>query len=184
MSTNPYAPPAADVADIAPPEEAAAESPFFAVSVVKLAVMSLCTFNLYDVYWFYKHWQRIAEREREIQWPVFRAIFAVFFSYPCFARIRDYAIINDVQSRLYAAPLAIGFILTSVTWRLPTPWDWISMTSFLFLLPVQHFANQLNALASPAHDRNGRFGGWNWVAVVVGGLFLLLAIAGMFLPEA
>jgi hypothetical protein len=58
MSTNPYAPPAADVADIAPPEEAAAESPFFAVSVIKLTVMSLCTFTLHDVYWFYTRWQR------------------------------------------------------------------------------------------------------------------------------
>jgi hypothetical protein len=183
VSTNPYAPPAADVADIAPPEELAAEAPFFPVSVLKLAVMSVCTFNVYNVYWFYKHWQRIAEREQAIEWPVFRAIFAVFFSYPCFARIRDYGIVNEVESR-HAGPLAMGFILTSVTWRLPDPWSWISMTSFPVLLPVQHFANTLNALASPTHDRNSRFGGWNWVAVIVGGLLLLLTMAGAFLPEA
>ena len=72
-----------------------------------------------------------------------------------------------------------------MTWRLPDPWSWISLSSFLSLLPVQHYANRLNAEASPSHDRNSRFGAWNWVAVVVGGGLALLVIAGMFIdPEA
>jgi hypothetical protein len=184
MNTNPYAPPMAAVADITPPE-VAAEPPFFAVSVTKLAVMSVCTFSLYVVYWFYKNWQRIADRERESLWPLIRAIFVVFFCYPCFARIRDYEGASQLDSRLHALPLAIGFIVTTLTWRLPEPWDSISLSSFLFVLPVQNYVNRLNALASPSHDRNGRLRGWNWVAVVVGGGFMLLAIAAMFLdPEA
>lgn len=181
MSTNPYAPPMAVVADITPLEEVAAEPPFFAVSVAKLAVMSVCTFSLYEVYWFYKNWQRIAERDRVMVWPLARAIFAVFYCYPCFARIRDDEGVDQLDSRLYALPLAIGFIATSLTWRLRDPWDWISLSSFLFLLPVQSYVNRLNAQASPSHDRNTRFGGWNWVAVVIGGGLMLLAIAGSFL---
>jgi hypothetical protein len=185
MSTNPYAPPTAAVADITPPDELAAQPPFFAVSLAKLAVMSVCTFNLYDVYWFYKNWQQISDREQENVWPLMRAIFAVFYCYPCFARMRDYEGASQLDSRLSALPLAIGFMVTTVTWRLPEPWNWITMSSFLFLLPVQHYANRVNALATPSHDRNSRFRGWNWVAVVVGGAFVLLAIAGMFVdPEA
>ena len=183
MSTNPYAPPVAVVADVTPLEDVVAEPPFFAVSVAKLAVMSVCTFSLYEVYWFYKNWQRIAERE--LVWPLARAIFAVFYCYPCFARIRDHEGASQLGSRLYAVPMAIGFIATSLTWRLPEPWDWISLSSFLFLLPVQSYANRLNALACPSHDRNSRFRGWNWAAVLIGGALMLLAIAGMFLdPEA
>ena len=185
MSTNPYAPPIAVVADITPLEVAAVEPPFFAVSVTKLTLMTVCTFNLYEVYWFYKTWQRIAERERASLWPLGRAIFAVFYCYPCFARIRDHESAGELGSRLYALPLAIGFIATSVTWRLPDPWDWISLSSFLFMLPIQSYANKLNALASPSHDRNSRFSGWNWAAVVIGGGLILLALAGVFLdPEA
>jgi hypothetical protein len=184
MSTNPYEPPTAVVADITPLEEVAAESPFFAVSVAKLAVMSVFTFNLYQVYWFYKNWQRIAERER-IVWPLARAIFAVFYCYPCFARIRDHEGVSQLDSRLHALPLAIGFIATNLTWRLPDPWGWISLLSFLFLLPIQSHVNRLNALASPSHDRNNRFSGWNWATVVISGGIMLLAIAAVFLdPEA
>jgi hypothetical protein len=184
MITNPYAPPMVEVADIAPPEDITGEPPFFAVSVAKLAVMSLCTFTLYEVYWFYKNWQRIADREQLSVWPLPRAIFAVLYCYPCFARIRDHEDTRS-DSRLHALPLALGFIITTLTWRLPDPWSWISLSSFLFLLPVQHYANRLNAEASPSHDRNSRFGAWTWVAVVVGGGLALLVIAGMFIdPEA
>jgi hypothetical protein len=186
MSLNPYAPPMAAVADIAPAADVATEPPFFAVSVTKLAVMCICTFTVYEVYWFYKHWQRISEREREPIWPLMRAIFAILYCYPCFARMRDHEGAIESGSRLYAGPLAVAFIVTTLTWRLPEPYDWISMASFVATLPVQYHVNKLNALASPAHNRNSRFTGWNWVAVVVGGGLLLLAIAGEFLvpPEA
>jgi hypothetical protein len=173
------------VADIAPPEDVTGEPPFFAVSVVKLAVMCLCTFTLYEVYWFYKNWQRIADREQLTAWPLLRAIFAVLYCYPCFARMRDHEGASQLNSRLPALPLAIGFIVTTLTWRLPDPWSLISLSSLLFLLPVQHYANRLNAEARPSHDRNSRFGAWNWVAVIIGGGLALLVMAGIFLgPEA
>jgi hypothetical protein len=182
MAHNPYAPPIAGVIDIELPSDTATEPPFFAVSLVKLSVMNLCTFNLYEVYWFYKHWQRISEREREPMWPLMRAIFALFYCYQCFARIRDHESAAEWSSRLPAVPLAVGFIATTLTWRLPEPFSWITMVAFVFLLPVQAYANRLNAQVAPSHDRNTRFTAWNWIAVLVGGSLLLLVIAGIFLP--
>ena len=180
MSQNPYAPPRAAVLDIDPPGEVATEPPFFAVSVTKLAVMNLCTFTVYELYWFYKNWQRIAEREREPFWPVARAIFAVFYCYPCFARMRDHEGTVELGSRLYALPLAIAFIVASLTWRLPEPYDWFSRAAFVLTLPVQHHVNQLNGLVTPDHHRNSRFTAWNWVAILVGGPLMLLTIADAF----
>ena len=183
MTLNPYAPPGAAVADILPPEDVATDPPFFAVSMTKLLVMDIFTFNLYDIYWFYKHWQRIAEREREPLWPLARAIFAVFYCYPLFARVRDHERAGEVGSQLYALPLAAAFIVCSLTWRLPDPYGWISLVAFVFTLPVQHYANRLNDLTTPSHDRNARFTAWNWVAILVGGPLILLAIAGAFFGE-
>jgi hypothetical protein len=183
VNVNPYAPPAAAVADIAPPEDVSTEPPFFAVSVTKLAIMSACTFNLYEMYWFYRHWRRIADRERDDIWPVARAIFTLFFCYACFARIRDYPADTRTESTLAAGPLAIGWIVTKLLSRLPDPYGWIAMFAFVFLVPVQLHVNELNAAASPSHDRNARFSAWNWLAVVVGGLLVSLALASLFLPD-
>jgi hypothetical protein len=185
MSMNPYAPPVAAVADIAPPDAVEVQPPFFAVSPLKLAVMCICTFGVYEVYWFYKQWERIAERERESIAPLLRAIFAVFYCHGCFRRVRDHERAAELGSRLYALPLTIGFVIATFTWRLPEPADWISMAAFVFLLPVQHYANRLNALETPTHDRNSRFMGWNWVALLVGGPLMLLTIVDTFIgiPE-
>src|SRR5262245_18132559 len=47
MSGNPYAPPTAVVADVTPGLDTSVETPFFAVSPLKLAIMSICTLNFY-----------------------------------------------------------------------------------------------------------------------------------------
>ena len=184
MNVNPYAPPGAVVADVALAVEVGAESPFFAVSVPKLVVMSICTFSLYEVFWFYRNWKRIAERERKPISPPGRAIFAVVYCYSCFARMRDYDAVTGTSTgagRLAALPLAIAWIVTSMLGSL-SDYGWISMLAVLFLVPVQQFANRLNSAVAPLHDRNARFTAANWIGVIVGGLLAMLSIAATFLP--
>ncbi len=63
MDPNPYAPPESVVADIPVPAAATGDTPiFFPASRTKLLVMSLCTFGLYEYYWFYKNWKLVRDR--------------------------------------------------------------------------------------------------------------------------
>jgi hypothetical protein len=178
MQTNPYAPPQSEVADL--PETAIAAAPvFFAVSRTKLFVMSFCTLGLYELYWFYKNWQRVKQRKYENITPLLRAIFPVFFCYSLFHRIRRYR--SDLPSNeLTAGPLATVWIICSLTWRLPEPYFLLSYIAIFALLPVQKAINDINEEEVPGHDRNSRFSAWNWVAVVVGGLLALMSIFGAF----
>jgi hypothetical protein len=184
MSPNPYAPPAAAVADI--PIAAAREgsTPFFAVSLPKLAVLSVCSFGFYEVYWFYKNWRLIQAHERSAILPVARAIFAVFYCYACFARIRDKGNELGVKPPLAAGWLAAGWILATVVWKLPDPYWLVTLLAFAFLLPVQAHANRINQASAGDHDRNTRFSGWNWLLALAGGGFLALAIVGTLMPQA
>jgi hypothetical protein len=74
--------------------------------------------------------------------------------------------------------LAVGWIAATLTWRLPEPYFLIGFLTPLMLIPVQQHINRINALAAPEHDGNSRFGAWNWVAVVAGGLFAALVVLG------
>jgi hypothetical protein len=56
---------------------------FFDVSILKLVVMSTVTFNLYQIYWFYKNW-RLAKERGENVIPLLRTLFAVLFAYSLF----------------------------------------------------------------------------------------------------
>jgi hypothetical protein len=173
-------------AEVAPGSAVAGRSdaaPCFAVSLLKLTVMSLCTLGIYEFFWFYKNWSLTKRREGTNILPFWRAFFALFFCYACFDRIRGQAQVHHLQQSMPAGLLAAGWIITNVLWKLPDPYGLIAFLSFLFLLPVQVLANRVNSAAAPDHDPTGRFTAWNWVGVVVGGAVLILAIIGTFLPD-
>jgi hypothetical protein len=183
MSTNPYAPPTAPVADIPESVAPAIQPIFFPVSPAKLAVLTTCTLGLYQIYWFYKHWQCIKEGQRFDCNPALRSIFSVIFCYPLFHKMRASGVKLGADSSLLAGPLATGWIVTTLTSRLPDPYWLITFISVAFLLPVQAYANRVNQAMTPGHDPNTRFSGWNWAAVAVGGVFLSLIVIGLFMPE-
>ena len=153
--------------------------PFFPVSIVKFTVLSLTTFGIYELFWFYKNWRLIREREGHLS-PFWRTVFAYFFCYEMFKHIRDYPTPTRANATLPAGPLTAGWILVSLLWRLPDPYWFVSFLAFLFLIPVQMAANKVNSSVVPTHDPNSRFTAANWAAVVVGGLLLLLDIVGEF----
>src|SRR5258708_10979613 len=136
MEENFYAPPTAVVADVAS-IKGDVEVRFFAVSPVKLVVLSVCTLGLYQIYWFYKHWALIKERSEPHIIPWGRAFFGIFWCYSCFEFIREDGRRLDVEPALPAGPLAIGWIATSLASRFPEPYFLIAFLSSLLLVPVQ-----------------------------------------------
>jgi len=159
----------------------AAGAPYFAVSLLKLSVMSICTAGLYELYWFYKNWDLIRYRERSDIMPVARGIFAFFFCYQCFSRIRATATTHDLPT-FPAGPLAAGWIVTTLLYKLPDPYWFVCYLAFLFILPVQATANRINLIEEPGHDQNSHFSQWNVAAIIIGGILLVLAIIGTLLP--
>lgn len=159
-------------------------APQFAVSLTKLVVMSLCTFGLYELYWAYKHWDAQRRREQENLSPFWRAFFAPLWAFSLFPRIRRITATYGVPATWSGSGLALGYFLIHLTWRLPDPYWLISLLGFLPLLVVQRSVNALNAAVAPEAPRNDTYSGVNVVAILVGGLLLLLAIVGTFLPLA
>lgn len=155
---------------------------YFSVSPLKLVVMSFGTFSLYQIYWFYKNWWLVKERERSDINPAGRSVFAFFFCYSLFSKIRDTAQENHVSVALPVGPLAALWIVVTLLANLPAPYWLVSSAAVFVLLPVQSTANQINANVAPAHDRNTRFSAGNIATIVVGGLLFLLSIFGSFLP--
>lgn len=159
------------------------QPPFFAVSLLKLAVLSICTLGLYKLYWFWRNWNRIrVSGEPEIT-PSLRAIFAIVYCYPCFYRIKLTGVSRGVTPAPPIGILAICYVLAALAWRLPQPMFLVGFLTVVFLLPIQSYVNRINAVVSPGHDPNSRFSVWNWIAVVTGGLVLILVVIGSTLPK-
>ncbi|MBS0579236.1 MAG: hypothetical protein JSR36_08245 [Proteobacteria bacterium] len=152
---------------------------FFPVSVTKLLVMSTATLGVYQLYWFWRNWDLVKSRERTRILPFMRALFPIFFVYALLERIYE-----EQPSSRQPVLLAVPWILLGIAWRLPGAWSFVAFAGVLFLVPAQRTANRRNARAAPEHDRNERFTAWNWVTVGVGGVLLVLAVIGMFLPPS
>jgi len=189
LSTNPYAPPKAAVADVVPAEDVGL--PFFAVSKKKLVIMSIATGTLYQLVWFYSNWRQI-QRRGEIAAPFMRTLFAPFFCYALFSRVRRYR--KELPSgRLQAGLLALGWLATtlggaflslfydgdvrSLAIALYVVSLFLSHASVLFMLPVQNAAETINRVEAPDHDPNDRFTVWNWIWGVFFGFLAVANIA-------
>ena len=79
-------------------------------------------------------------------------------------------------------PLAAGWIVCSLLWRLPGAYWLLGFCTVLILVPVQILVNAINHDASPELDRNRRFTVWNVVAIVFGGVVFVFALLGTFGP--
>ncbi len=167
----------------AQPASPATTPPYFPISTGKLAVMSIVTFGLYEIYWFYQNWSRERARTKEDLWPVPRAIFGVLFAYSLFNRIRAQALASNVPPFASGGLLALAYFLITGTWRLPDPYWLLCLLTFLPLLPVQAAVNRLNQQTAPDAPGNRTYSAWNVVMIIVGVIWLLLVIVGLLTPS-
>lgn len=167
-----------------PPAEAVPAATFFAVSVPKLAVMSLFTFGAYEVYWHYRNW-RLERRRSDRRFSVLlRALLGPLFAFLLFEHVQGQQRALDLPAIPEPGALALAYLILSATWRLPEPWWLIAVFNFLPLLVVQAGVNRLNARVAPLAPRNDRYSAANVIALLLGALLMLLVIIGLLLaPE-
>lgn len=113
---------------------------YYPVSPYKFVILSILTFGVYEVYWFYRNWTFVRERDRSDIWPWARALFAPF----TFHSLR-----TDVFEGERAAPgipggLSISYFLLNAAWRLPEPFWYVAFLTFVPLLPTVTRINALN----------------------------------------
>ena len=152
---------------------------WFMVGAAKLAVMFLVTLGLYQLYWFYKQWDRIRDAGDNVS-PAPRALFAIVFCYSLFRRIVDSTQAVGVRTGLPPWLLAAGFILPSLMWRVEGVVSLAGFLAFVPLVAAQRIANAVALAQGSTEDRNTRLTGLNWVGVVTGGgLLALLTLASL-----
>ncbi len=159
------------------------EAYFFTTSTLKLSLMSICTFGIYELYWFYKNWVLIKARTEQNIMPFWRAFFAPLWAYSCFKHIKTVANENNIKESLSIGLLAFVYFILQALWRLPDPFWLISFFSFTLLIPANNVALELNKNFNAEFKNNEKFTGWNWLGIVLGGLLFVLSIIGTFLPE-
>jgi hypothetical protein len=155
---------------------------YFTVGALKFCLMSLTTFGLYELYWFYRNWRVIREREQSQISPFWRAFFNPIWTFSMGARFAGDARARNISLALPAVALGILYLLLHALWRLPDPYWLVTLLAFVPLLPFDFAARRLNGNGELSAPTFARFSVWNITWIVVGSLLLALTLLGTFLP--
>lgn len=143
----------------------------YVISTWKLIIMSLATFGIYEIYWFYRQWKSF-NAENNLKHGGFAlgiyALFSPLSSYSLFKHVS-----NDIKEAnkgkgLEAGALAIVYFFLTRIWL-----------GFLPLISVQ---NRINLYWEGKYaDKlvRSNFGVWNWI-IVIG---VVLAMISVFYSE-
>lgn len=162
---------------------AAQPFPFFPVATHKFVVLSIFSFGVYELYWFFQNWKRIKTASGEALSPFWRAFFAPLWSFSLFRRVRDRAVEAEVAAAWSPGILGALYLILCILWRLPDPWWLICYASFLPMLPVQQTATQVNRRSLATEDPNTAYSTANVVLIVLGGIALVLVMIGLVIPD-
>ncbi|WP_080054878.1 DUF4234 domain-containing protein [Spirosoma aerolatum] len=151
-------------------------------------LLSFFTFGIYTIYWFYKNWAFFRDVYNWDIYPFWRAIFNIFFVHTLLEHINDVAVEKGhpgISSNGYAT----GFVILAVAQRML---DRVSPDSlalmalfvppFLFLVPSVKQLNYIYRQAYP-NKYNPALSPGEFLIVIVGGIVMVLAVAGLLMGE-
>jgi hypothetical protein len=166
---------------------------YFAISPKRLALFSILTLGIYEIYWFYKNWQAVKSAEGAKISPFWRAIFAIFFCHSLFKKVlesaKSYAYREsyspDWLATAYIFLLVIGNGLSRVeSYEVGFNLLWliIAISTFIPLMSVQKAINFNNGKIKGGDVLKPGFSGGEVVLIVIGVIWFLLVLIGTFLP--
>ena len=169
---------------------------FYVVSPKKFLILFLGTFGIYTVYWFFKHWSQYKKSSGENMWPIMRGIFTIFFTHSLFALFE-----TKYERKTGEAPRSINHLATiyvvfavgcQILSKLSENGYGNPATFILglLILPVSCWVlYQAQSLANYSGDdvrgeSNNDLTGLNYAWLVLGGIFWLLIILGLYATVA
>lgn len=187
MENNIYQAPEADLQ-----REQAVSNEFYVVSRSKFLILSITTFGMYEIYWFYKNWSlyRLASGIRML--PVMRAIFSIFFVNSLFRRINDRVEESGYIYQWSPGLMAVIFIVLSIMSGVVGMISAISVeyavldavSTLFFPLTVWILYRAQSAINiacdDPQGERNAQLTPANFVWIAIGLLFWALVGLGFY----
>ena len=155
-------------------------APYFSVHPIKLALLSLCSFAIYDFYWFLKNFQTQKIRGKNIS-PKWRAGMAPFYAFGLFKDIVIDANSYEISIRYHPYLWAFIFfflIVVAVLIKISYPFSLIVHLHFLPIYVMNSLCSKVNKAADHSHRDNSSFGFVAILCTLIGGSILVLNTAG------
>ncbi|HOU69212.1 MAG TPA: hypothetical protein PKW49_11675 [Paludibacteraceae bacterium] len=133
---------------------------FLYIPTSRLIILSIVSMGVYEIYWIYKNWRYIKERDGLNISPFWRGWFGIFYCHSLLRRIH-----SDTEARAFIQPsfspggLATGWVLLLILSNIVGRAEEIIASiiaafipSFLCLAPVQNYINSVEEKRNPGQQ--------------------------------
>lgn len=158
---------------------------FLYISPARLILLSIATLGLYEIYWVYKNWRYIKERDGLNISPFWRGVFGIFFCHSLLRRIHEDQEARSIQVPAFSpGGLATGWVILIITANIVGRAPSIVLSiisavipSFLCLVPVQNYINTITVKRNPG-QKFYRWSAGHMVCLVIGIISWVLHLIG------
>lgn len=160
-----------------------------ALPVWHFVVLSVLTFEVYEIYWFYRNWKHLKFHKNLDISPGWRTaglfvpIYGLILVYRQLRDIRDFSEGVGVVKTYSPSWIFSGWLVIGALWRLPDPFWLLSVFSVLPFTVVQNVLNLYWEKEQPGMPSRTRFSGGQIVWLVIGCIVFALVLIGTFMPD-
>jgi hypothetical protein len=156
----------------------AIDIPFYTIEKGKLIALSLCSFNLFMLVWFYRNWKVFRDRDKDDVSPFWRSIFCGIFCFSFFQRVKNEFDRRKLEFGLEPSVLGIAILGSGMLSRLPGLWFLIAMAAVIPVVMVNEKLAELNLSdrGEPTEPESITIG--QWAVIIFGGLLLFFGLLG------
>ena len=152
------------------------------ISLNKFLILSVLTMGLYQIWWIFKAWRFFMQKDQLNIMPVARAIFAIFFLYPLFKKIKDYAKLQNYSKDFSASLMFLGFLFFTLLSNLPDPFWLISLLNVVFIIPAFQALNFAKRTSNQyVVIEQERFNTAQIIVMIICSVFWIFMMFGLYL---
>ncbi|MEB3754744.1 DUF4234 domain-containing protein [Acinetobacter sp. MD2(2019)] len=152
------------------------------ISLKKFIFLSILTFGIYDIWWIFTAWRFFQQKDQLKIMPALRSIFCIFFLYQLFNKIKKFSNETGHTQDYSSGLLFVGYIFTSMLYKLPDPFWLISFASIVFLIQPFQALNAAKIKSAAVMVIEGKsLSKPEIILIILFSIFWILVVLGLFI---
>lgn len=152
------------------------------IAVWKFILLSVVTFGLYELYWFYKTWKFLKERNNLNISPFWRTVFSGLYAGSNAKHVLNISKTVNYQGNYSPTIIGLTYFGLNLTNSLSEPYFLLAFLGFIPLIPIVRAMNYYWQQENPNLLQKG-FTAWQIILIMLGAVLVIFTILSVLYPD-